>query len=49
MRGTGHPAFEDFTGKPDFLKAIRKAPGAAERMEYELFNRLVDYGHNYGR
>ena len=48
MRGAGHPAFEDLTGKSNFMKAIRRAPQAAERMEFELFNRLVDYGQNDG-
>jgi hypothetical protein len=42
MRGTGEPVFEcDFPPGSDNMGEIMSAPKAAERMEFELFSRLV--------
>jgi hypothetical protein len=42
MRGAGEPRFEhDFPPGSDILGDILYGPMAAERMEFELFNRLV--------
>jgi hypothetical protein len=41
MKGTGTPVFEfDFPTGSDIMGDIRGGPTAAERMEFELFNRL---------
>jgi hypothetical protein len=41
MRGVGEPIFEvDFAGG-DTMGEILSGPKAAERMEFELFSRLV--------
>jgi len=41
MRGAGEPVFEhDFSPGSDMMGQIRCGPKAAERMEFELFNRL---------
>ncbi|KAF8459841.1 hypothetical protein BDZ91DRAFT_741339 [Kalaharituber pfeilii] len=42
MRGAGEPVFEvDFPPGSDMMGEIRSGPMAAERMEFELFNRFV--------
>ena len=42
MRGAGEPIFEiDFPPGSDILGEIREGPKAAERMEFELFNRFA--------
>jgi hypothetical protein len=42
VRGAGEPVFEhDFPPGSDMLADIRDGPKAAERMEFELFNRLA--------
>jgi hypothetical protein len=42
MRGAGEPVFEhDFPPGSDIVGDIRNGPKAAERMEFELFNRLA--------
>lgn len=44
MRGAGEPRFEhDFPPGSDMVGHILYGPKAAERMEFELFNRLA--GH----
>ena len=44
MRGPGKPVFEaDFPPGSGMAGGIRRRPKAAERMEYELFTRLVDF------
>lgn len=41
MRGAGEPVFEhDFPPGSDMIGSILKGPKAAEKMEFELFNRL---------
>ena len=41
MRGAGEPVFEhDFPPGSDMVGDILHGPKAAERMEFELFNRL---------
>jgi len=41
MKGAGEPAFEhDFPPGSDMMGQILCGPKAAERMEFELFNRL---------
>ena len=41
MRGAGEPMFEhDFPPGSDMISEILRGPKAAERMEFELFNRL---------
>ena len=46
MKGAGEPIFEhDFPPGSDMAGEIRSGPKAAERMEFELFSRLV--AHNY--
>jgi hypothetical protein len=41
MRGAGEPLFEDdFPPGSDMVGQILRGPKAAERMEFELFNRL---------
>ena len=40
-KGAGEPVFEDdFPPGPDIMGQILRGPKAAERMEFELFNRL---------
>lgn len=42
MRGAGEPNFEhDFPPGSDMTGEILKGPKAAERMEFELFNRMA--------
>lgn len=42
MRGTGEPRFEhDFPPGSDIVGDILHGPKSAERMEFELFNRLA--------
>jgi hypothetical protein len=42
MRGAGEPLFEhDFPPGSDIMGSILEGPKAAERMEFELFNRLA--------
>ncbi|MCJ1282582.1 hypothetical protein MMC26_001907 [Xylographa opegraphella] len=42
MRGAGEPIFEhDFPPGSDMIGEIRRGPKAAERMEFELYNRLA--------
>jgi len=42
MRGAGEPAFEcDFPPGSDMVGEIMSGPRAGERMEFELFSRLV--------
>jgi hypothetical protein len=42
MKGAGEPIFEDdFPPVSDMMDQILRAPKAAERMEFELFNRLA--------
>lgn len=42
MRGAGEPRFEhDFPPGSDIVSDILDGPKAAERMEFELFNRLA--------
>ncbi|KAH8652734.1 HNH endonuclease-domain-containing protein [Tricladium varicosporioides] len=42
MRGAGEPVFEhDFPPGSDMIGSILKGPKAAEKMEFELFNRLA--------
>jgi hypothetical protein len=44
MRGAGEPHFEhDFPPGSDIMADIREGPKAAERMEFELFDRLAHY------
>lgn len=44
MRGAGEPIFEhDFPSGSDMIGQIRSGPRAAERMEFELFSRLVGF------
>jgi hypothetical protein len=44
MRGAGEPAFEhDFPPGSDIMGDIREGPKAAERMEFELFDRLAHH------
>lgn len=44
MRGAGEPVHEqDFPPGSDIMGAIRAGPKAAERMEFELFDRLAHY------
>jgi len=41
MKGAGEPVFEDdFPPGSDMMGQILRGPKAAERMEFELFNRL---------
>lgn len=41
MKGAGEPMFEhDFPPGSDMMGQILRGPKAAERMEFELFNRL---------
>ena len=43
MRGAGEPVFEfDFPPGSDIVGEILSGPKAAERMEFELFNRLAN-------
>jgi hypothetical protein len=42
MMGAGEPIFEhDFPPGSDIVGSILKGPKAAERMEFELFNRMA--------
>jgi hypothetical protein len=42
MRGAGEPSFEhDFPPGSDIVGDILRGPRVAERMEFELFNRLA--------
>jgi hypothetical protein len=42
MRGAGEPIFEhDFPPGSDMIGSILRGPKAAERMEFELFNRIA--------
>ena len=42
MKGAGEPIFEhDFPPGSDMVGSILKGPKAAERMEFELFNRMT--------
>ena len=42
MRGAGEPAFEtDFPPGSDMIGEILAGPKPAERMEFELFSRLI--------
>jgi hypothetical protein len=42
MKGAGEPQFEhDFPPGSDMIGSILKGPKAAERMEFELFNRMA--------
>jgi hypothetical protein len=42
MKGAGEPIFEhDFPPGSDIVGSILKGPKAAERMEFELFNRMA--------
>jgi len=42
MRGAGEPAFEfDFPPGSDMMGEIMSGPRTGERMEFELFSRLV--------
>ena len=42
MRGAGEPLFEhDFPPGSDMIGCILEGPKAAERMQFELFNRLA--------
>ena len=42
MRGAGEPCFEtDFPPGSDILREIREGPKAAERMEFEIFQRFA--------
>jgi len=44
MRGAGEPIFEvDFPSGSDMIGQVLNGPRAAERMEFELFNRLAVY------
>ena len=44
MKGAGEPHFEhDFPPGSDRLEDIRSGPKAAERMEFELFDRLAHH------
>ncbi len=44
MRGAGEPAFEsDFPPYSDMMGDILAGPKAAERMEFELFDRLAHH------
>ena len=40
MKDVGEPVFEDFPPGSDMMGQILRGPKAAERMEFELFNRL---------
>lgn len=42
MRGAGEPRFEhDFPPGSDIMGEIRNGPKAAERIEFEILNRLA--------
>ena len=42
MKGAGEPRFEhDFPPGEDMVGSIMEGPKAAERMEFEMFNRLA--------
>jgi len=42
MRGAGEPQFEhDFPPGSDMIGSILEGPKAAERMQFELFNRMA--------
>jgi hypothetical protein len=42
MRGVGEPIFEhDFPPGSDIIGDVLSGPRAAERMEFEVFNRLA--------
>lgn len=42
MKGPGEPLFEhDFPPGSDMITSIAEGPKAAERMEFELFNRFA--------
>ena len=42
MKGAGEPNFEhDFPPGSDMIGSVLKGPKAAERMEFELFNRTA--------
>jgi hypothetical protein len=42
MRGVGEPIFEhDFPPGSDIVGTILEGPKAAQRMEFELYNRLA--------
>jgi hypothetical protein len=42
MKGAGEPTFEhDVPPGSDIVGSILKGPKAAERMEFELFNRMA--------
>ena len=44
MKGAGEPYFEyDFLPGLDIMGDIQSGPKAAERMEFELFDRLAHY------
>ena len=44
MKGAGEPYFEhDFPPGSDIMGDIQSGPKAAERMEFELFDRLAHY------
>ncbi len=44
MRGAGEPVFEhDFPPNSDVMGQISTGPNAAERMEFELFDRLAHH------
>ena len=44
MRGIGEPAHEqDFPPGSDMMGEIQAGPNAAERMEFELFDRLAHH------
>lgn len=46
MRGAGEPIFEnDFPPGTDMVGEIMSGPRAGERMEFELFARLVMTGN----
>ncbi len=45
MKGAGEPVFEhDFPPGSDMIGSILEGPKAAERMEFELFNRFAATG-----
>jgi hypothetical protein len=47
MKGAGEPTFEhDFPPGSDMIGSILKGPKAAERMEFELFNRMATQFEN---
>ena len=47
MKGAGQPIFEhDFPPGSDMLDEIRSGPMGAERMEFELYNRLTAYQYS---